>query len=372
LKEPLLGTDEKLISLLKKKDRRKFEDLSIAKQEAVYNLKKRKLVNILEKTLKKLELTEDGLKLIKHRIQVVNEISQITPELISSGKWRKVKLRRYNIKAPVARNWPGKRHPYLKFLDDLKEKLISFGFREMNGPIVEMTFLNCDSLYMPQHHPAREIHDIYFIKKPVYGNLHQYRNFLRNVKKTHEKGWNTGSSGWRYKFSIREAKRLMLRSQGTAISVRTLMSDKLEIPGKYFSISRCYRPDVIDKTHLTEFNQVEGIIVGEDLTLRDLFGVLEKFAIEIADADKIRFRPGYFPFTEPSVELIAYKKGHGWVEFGGAGIFRPEVTLPLGITADVLAWGLGVDRLFMMKAEIDDIRNLFTHDLNWLRNLELI
>jgi phenylalanyl-tRNA synthetase alpha chain len=151
-----------------------------------------------------------------------------------------------------------------------------------------------------------------------------------------------------------------------------LVSEELEIPGKYFAIARCYRPDIIDRTHLTEFNQVEGIVLGENLTLLDLLGILEKFAVDIAGADAVKFRPGYFPFTEPSVELHAYKRGYGWLEFGGSGIFRPEVTLPLGIEVPVLAWGLGVDRLFMMKAGIDDIRYLFTQDLGWLRRKEMM
>jgi phenylalanyl-tRNA synthetase alpha chain len=141
----------------------------------------------------------------------------------------------------------------------------------------------------------------------------------------------------------------------------------MEIPGRYFSIARCYRPEVLDKTHLTEFNQVEGIVAEENLTLRDLLGILVTFATEIADAQKIRLRPDYYPFTEPSVELSAYKEGYGWIEFGGSGLFRPEVTMPLGIDVPVIAWGLGIDRLFMMKAEIDDIRYLFAQDLDWIR-----
>lgn len=198
-----------------------------------------------------------------------------------------------------------------------------------------------------------------------------YKPYVENVKKTHERGWKTGSTGWRYRFSLRDTKRLLLRAHGTALSVRTLLSKDLEIPGKYFAIARCYRPDVVDKTHLSEFNQVEGIVVDEGLTLRDLLGVLERFALDIAGADKVKFRPDYFPFTEPSVELVAYKKGYGWLEFGGSGIFRPEVTLPLGVKVPVLAWGLGVDRLFMMKAGIDDIRYLFSQDLDWIRRMEL-
>jgi phenylalanyl-tRNA synthetase alpha chain len=151
-----------------------------------------------------------------------------------------------------------------------------------------------------------------------------------------------------------------------------LVSNELIIPGKYFSIARCYRPDLIDKTHLSEFNQVEGIVIGEKLSLQDLLGILKRFALDITKADKVKFKPDYFPFTEPSVELIAYKKNYGWLEFGGSGIFRPEVTLPLGIKVPVLAWGLGVDRLFMMKTKIEDIRYLFTQNLDWLRRRELI
>jgi len=98
---------------------------------------------------------------------------------------------------------------------------------------------------------------------------------------------------------------------------------------------------------------------------------LGKFALEIAGADKIRFKPDYFPFTEPSVELSAYKEGYGWIEFGGSGIFRPEVTLPLNVKAPVIAWGLGVDRLYMMRNEISDIRMIFNQDLDWLRKKQV-
>jgi phenylalanyl-tRNA synthetase alpha chain len=194
---------------------------------------------------------------------------------------------------------------------------------------------------------------------------------VEHVGATHENGWKTGSAGWGYKYSKREAERLILRGHGTCLSARTLLSKDLKVPSKHFSIARVYRPEVVDKTHLSEFNQVEGIVVDEKLTLRDLLGVLGKFAKEIAGADKIRFKPDYFPFTEPSVELSAYKEGYGWVEFGGSGIFRPEVTEPLGIKMPVIAWGLGVDRLFMMRAGMDDIRCIFSQDLDWLRRKEV-
>ncbi len=366
-RKPAKGTDEKLISLLDEKLSLITEELEKDLRSAVTVLKRRKLVEIREKALREIELTSSGQKLVRKRLRIVEEVSQLTPELILSGKWRQVRLRKYNVEAPVAITWPGKKHPYVRFLDELKEKLVSLGFKEMVGPLVELSFFNFDSLYTPQDHPAREIFGVNYMKSPKYGKVDAYKPIVENVKKTHEKGWKTGSTGWKYRFSIRGTQRLLLRAHGTALSVRTLISKDLEIPGKYFAVARCFRPDVVDKTHLSEFNQVEGIVVGEDLTLRDLLGVLERFAIDIAGADKVKFRPDYFPFTEPSVELVAYKKGYGWLEFGGSGIFRPEVTLPLGVKVPVLAWGLGVDRLFMMKAGIDDIRYLFSQDLDWIR-----
>ncbi len=370
-RKPAKGTDEKLLSLQDEKGSLVAEELSKDLRSTVTILKRRKLVEIREKALREIKLTSAGQKLVKKQMRIMEEVSQLTPELIVSGKWRQVRLRKYNIEAPVAITWPGKKHPYARFLDELKEKLVALGFKEMVGPPIELSFFNFDSLYTPQDHPAREIFGVYYVKSPKYGRVDTYKPIVENVKKTHEKGWKTGSTGWRYRFSLRVAQRLLLRAHGTSLSVRTLLSKDLEIPGKYFAVARCYRPDVVDKIHLSEFNQVEGIVVGEDLTLRDLLGVLERFAIDIAGADKVRFRPDYFPFTEPSVELVAYKKDYGWLEFGGSGIFRPEVTLPLGIKVPVLAWGLGVDRLFMMKAGIDDIRYLFAQDLDWIRRKEL-
>jgi len=366
------GNDEKLLKLLGEKEQATVEELSPELQAAVQILKRRKLLEIEEKTTRIIEITKAGWISIKRGIKVTAKVTQLIPELIISGKWREVKLQKYNVKASVAKTWPGKKHPYLQFLDEVKEKLVTLGFKEMKGPTVETSFFNFDALYTPQDHPAREIFGIYFVKHPKYGNLNAYKHITDKVKKTHEDGWKTGSTGWRYKYSVKEAKRLILRGHGTCQSVRTLLSKDLAIPGRYFSIVRCYRPEVLDKTHLTEFNQIEGIVIDENLTLRDLLGVLEKFAIEIAGADDVKFRPDYFPFTEPSVELSAYKKGYGWIEFGGSGIFRPEVTMPLDIKLPVIAWGLGIDRLFMLKAGIDDIRYIFAQDLDWIRRKGVI
>jgi len=363
--------DEALLSFLCARTQTALNDLNAELQTAVETLKKRKLLTAELKTKRILEITHAGSHAALDNKTRTEEVTQLTPELIITGKWRTAKLQKYNIEAPVAKTWAGKKHPYLSFLEEVRAKLVALGFKEMTGTNVETSFFNFDALYTPQDHPARDEVGIYFVKNPEFGNLNPYESAVANVKATHQNGWKTGSTGWGYNYSEQEAKRLILRGHGTCLSARTLLSKDLQIPSKYFSIARCYRPEVVDKTHLSEFNQVEGIVVDENLTLRDLLGVLAKFAREIAGADKVRFKPDYFPFTEPSVELSAYKEGYGWVEFGGSGIFRPEVTMPLGVKVPVIAWGLGVDRLFMMRAGVEDIRSIFSQDLDWLRRKQV-
>ena len=372
---PSKGSDEKLLNLLRGKDETPLDKLPKELKDALDPLKKRKAITVEEKTQRILQITKEGKQAIEAGAAdlTVNkkEITQLTPELIIKGGWRSVRFQKYNIQAPVANAWPGKKHPYLNFLDEVRAKLVTLGFKEISGTVVETSFFNFDALYTPQDHPARELDGIYYIKDPQYGDITKYADTVKRVKETHENGDQTGSKGWGYKYSEQEAKRLILRGHGTCLSARTLLSKNLEIPSRYFSIARVYRPEVVDKTHLSEFTQVEGIVIDEKLNLRDLLGVLGKFAKEIAGADKIRFKPDYFPFTEPSVELSAYKEGYGWVEFGGSGIFRPEVTQPLGIKVPVIAWGLGVDRLFMMRAGVEDIRSIFSQDLDWLRRKQV-
>jgi phenylalanyl-tRNA synthetase alpha chain len=372
---PSEGSDEKLLSVLCTKEEVPVDKLSQELQAAVEPLKKRKAILVEDKTQRLLELTQNGKQAIEAGAADLTvgakEVTQVTPELIIKGTWRNVRFQKYNIQAPVANVWPGKKHPYLSFLDEVRIKLVTLGFQEMTGTAVETAFFNFDALYTPQDHPAKELDGIYYIKNLQEGDISKYADAVERVKVTHENGDQTGSTGWGYQYNKQEAQRLILRGHGTCLSARTLLSEGLQIPSRHFSIARVYRPEVVDKTHLSEFNQVEGIVVDENLTLRDLLGVLGKFAQEIAGADKIRFKPDYFPFTEPSVELSAYKEGFGWVEFGGSGIFRPEVTTPLGIKVPVIAWGLGVDRLFMMRAGLDDIRSIFSQDLDWLRRKQV-
>lgn len=296
------------------------------------------------------------------------EIGTLSEDLIKTGMWKKVSLKKYNVEIPGEKTYGGKKHPYLAFLDHVKQRMISMGFEEMTGPLVETEFWNMDALYMPQFHSARDIHDAYFIKSPKYAKALD-KNILIAVQKAHEKGVEK-SKGWEYQYDVQRAHRHILRSQCTALSARMLAS-KPRIPGKYFTISPCFRYDVIDSTHLPNFYQIEGIVIAEDLNFRHLIGILKDFALEFADTEKIKLVPGYFPFTEPSVEMHAKHPELGWIELGGAGIFRPEMTKPLGIDAPVIAWGLGVDRIGMFKMGIKDIRDLFSTDLNYLRNMKV-
>ncbi len=364
--EPATDEDEQALARLKEGTVVQ-EELPSNLAEAAQRLAKRNLVEARARNDREIEITDMGREAAVHA-RTAMEVSSLTGDMIASGQWEKVKLRSYNVSSPVPPIFPGKYHPYLRFLRMVKRKLVALGFRETVGPLVETAFINCDCLYMPQNHPAREIHDLYYLKDPSRASLEGYGDLVERVAETHENGWKTGSTGWRYKFSVDEASKLILRSHGTALSVRSMISKDLQIPGKYFAIARCFRPDMLDRTHLTEFNQAEGIVLDPSLNLRNLLGILEMFAKEVAGADRVRFKPDYFPFTEPSVELQAYREGVGWMEFGGSGIFRPEVTMPLGVNVPVLAWGLGIDRLYMMSRKIQDIRQLFTSDLEWIRD----
>ncbi|MBI5747268.1 MAG: phenylalanine--tRNA ligase subunit alpha [Nitrospirae bacterium] len=307
---------------------------------------------------------EDLLKDVEGLV-AAEEVSQLTPLMLKDGSWRGKRFRRYNISLRPPRLSIGRKHPYREFLDQVKSRLVAMGFVEMRGPLVESEFWNMDALYMPQFHPAREIHDVYFVKKPGYSKEID-EPYLSQVAMTHNDGWKTGSRGWGYKFDKERARRLILRSQGTAVSARTL-AGKPGIPGRYFSIARCFRYDQVDATHAPDFYQVEGIVLGEEINFRMLLGLLELFAVKMAGARDVRFLPAYFPFTEPSVELHVKHPGLGWMELGGAGLFRPEVTMPLGIRVPVIAWGLGLDRMAMIALGIEDIRDLFSTDLDMIR-----
>ncbi len=312
-------------------------------------------------------LTEEGAQ-TRERVIEANitgeEIGVLTPAILASGSWKNAQFRPYGLDAPVSRLIPGRHNPYGNYIQWVKDKLTSLGFEEFDGPLVENEFWNGDALFMPQFHSARDIHDVYYVKDPVHCKKIE-EPWLSNVAKTHENGGDTGSRGWGYSFDHEFTRRQILRSQGTVLSAHQLT--KAKIPGKYFGVVRCFRYDQVDATHGADFYQTEGIVVGKDVNLKNLLGLLKMFATEIAGAEEVKYVPGYFPFTEPSIEVHIKHPVLGWFELGGSGIFRPEVTKPLGIDVPVLAWGLGIDRMALMHLGLNDLRELFTPNIESVR-----
>ncbi|MCL4861182.1 MAG: phenylalanine--tRNA ligase subunit alpha [Caldilineaceae bacterium] len=337
-----------------------LDDLTDQEQSWLRDRRLRDLFRLHETRVRSYRLTAAGHALRQQASAIADEIGPLTPAMLRDGSWRGKRFRRYNIGLPP-RLVAGARNPYRRFLDQLKQTLLALGFEEMRGSLVENEFWNMDALFMPQFHPARDIHDVYFVAEPAYAQEIGVP-WLTNVAAAHEGRGDYGTRGWGYLFNRQSAHRLILRSQGTALSARQLTQEP-KIPGKYFSIARCFRYDSVDATHAPDFYQIEGIVLSEQITLRHLLGMLTLFAREVAQAEEIKATPGYYPYTEPSVEMAMKHPVLGWVELGGAGIFRPEVTRPLGIDAPVIAWGLGLDRMAMVALGVNDIRHLFTNNL---------
>ncbi len=336
-------------------------DAGVVEKHVLETLEKRRLVGERSEKEIFLKATAKGLKALKEEGAV---ISRLTPEMLRTGSWRGKEFKKYDLRTIIAPVLPGKKHVYKQFIARIRERLIGLGFREVHGPLIETEFWNMDVLFMAQDHPAREIHDIFFTKDPSKGELP--KELVERVKWAHEVG-GRGSKGWRYAWNPEVAARLILRSHDTGITARELAKNP-KSPDRVFFITRVFRPDKIDWKHSIEFHQLGGYVADESMNFCELLGYLKTFAVEICGAEEARFAPSYFPFTEPSVELLAKVPGKGWTEMGGAGMFRPEMLDALGIEVPVLAWGIGLDRFAMMALDIRDIRDLYSHDIQFLRN----
>ncbi|OYT53036.1 hypothetical protein B6U66_00375 [Candidatus Bathyarchaeota archaeon ex4484_135] len=331
-------------------------------------LEKRGLVEVVEEVHKILEITEAGLRVLQLP-RPEEEVSQLTPELIITGRWRSIRLKKFNLEAPGTPVFPGRMHPVQEVIKEIREIFLEMGFEEIRGPLVETAFWNFDALFTPQDHPAREMHDTFYLLEPSEGDLPDLRT-VEAIAKTHEDGWTTGSTGWGYKWDAKEARRLVLRTHTTATTIRYL-AEHPDPPVWVFCVDRVYRNERVDYKHLAEFHQIEGIVMDVGVGLRDLMGILAEFYRKLG-FEKVKFWPSYFPYTEPSVQSTVYSPELGaWVELCGAGIFRPEVTRPLGVKHPVLAWGGGLERLVMLKLGVKDIRVLYRNELGWLRGVPI-
>ncbi len=353
-----------LLSLLRERCLKEDEvDLEIIKDF----LRRKGLIKKKERIIRYASLTNLGRKILDEGIEIKEEITQLTPELIQTGKWRDYELKRYDVGLFAPRMYSAKPHPLTQIIEKIRRIFLMMGFDEVQGEYVVSAFWDMDALFIPQDHPAREMQDTFYLKKPARIPIED-RGYMLRVKDMHENGGGI-SRGWRYEWSEEIAERAMLRTHTTVNSIRYLYEHR-KPPVRMFSIGRVFRRENMDSTHLPEFTQIEGIYMDEDANFQVLLGILKEF-YSLMGFPTIRFRPSYFPYTEPSLEVEVYYNDQ-WLELGGAGIFRPEVTEPLGIEYPVLAWGLGLERLAMIILGLKDIRDLYISDIDWLRNQPLL
>jgi phenylalanyl-tRNA synthetase alpha chain len=349
-----------------------YDSLSEEQLYALKNLEKRKnIVKTKEKKTIIIELTDFGKKVLKEGIKGQGLIEQITPDLLKKdSSWRGKKFRRYNINFPVPEIHGGKRHFVNQATDYARRIWTDLGFKEMTGPLIQTSFWNFDALFTAQDHPVRDMQDTFFIDKKE--SLPK-KEIVETIKNSHEgKLKGIKSKGWNYEWDEKEAEHLVLRTHTTCLSAKTLSEINPEdLPKKFFALGKCFRNETVDWSHGFEFNQTEGIVVDRNANFRHLLGYLKQFFKKMG-FEKIRFRPGYFPYTEPSVEIdMWHPEKKIWLELGGAGIFRPEVTIPLlGENIPILAWGPGFDRILMDYYKIKDLRELYKNNLDQLRKIK--
>ncbi|HET9008900.1 MAG TPA: phenylalanine--tRNA ligase subunit alpha [Nitrosarchaeum sp.] len=265
-----------------------------------------------------------------------------------------------NVESKVPDVFVARTHPLKDTIDEIREIFVTLGFTEIIGSMTQPSFWNFDALFTPQDHPARELQDTFYldgISAKKIGTPQQ----IRNISETHKKNW-------RYYWDVNEARKMVLRTHTTCVTIKHLAESKPD-EARIFSLGRVFRNEKVSYKHLVEFNQIEGVVVGKNATLRDLMGIQREFYRRIG-ITKIKFWPTFFPYTEPSLQTMVYNdRLEKWVELFGMGIFRPEVTKPLGISKPVLAWGGGIERIAMLKYGLDDVREFYNNNLSWLRSV---
>eukprot|EP00030_Apusomonadida_sp_AF-17_P000667 a175626_546.p1 GENE.a175626_546~~a175626_546.p1 ORF type:complete len:520 (-),score=231.03 a175626_546:54-1589(-) len=310
-----------------------------------------------------------------YRPALVAQATDLSAKMLATGEWATASFKPFNFNARGRPMGAGLLHPLLKVRTQFREIFLELGFEEMptDSPgFVESSFWNFDTLFQGQQHPARDSHDTFFIADPKETKFWP-EDYAARVKAMHESGGH-GSIGYRYVFSEAEARKNIMRTHTTAVSSRMLyaLAQGEFKPRKYFSIDRVFRNESLDSTHLNAFFQVEGLIADRNVTLGDLIGVLAEFFRKLG-MQKIRFKPAYNPYTEPSMEIFSYHEQSGrWIEVGNSGVFRPEMLRPMGLPEDVsvIAWGLSLERPTMIKYKIANIRDLVGHavDLDFVKS----
>lgn len=334
-------------------------------------LKRREIVKTEVKKKKTVHLMPKGFELLSHDVSGKDVIDKITSSILKDSSWKGKDFRPYDVKINVPKINYGKRHFVNQSINYMKRIWLDLGFVEMQGGFVQTAFKDLDCLFVPQDHPARAMQDTFYIKDPRKGKI---PSWYSKVKEVHENGGDTGSKGWGGKWSKELAEENLLRTHTTVLSaeyLKKINEGEYKMPAKFFSVNKVFRNESLDWKHLFEFNQVEGIVIDPNANVKHLKGYLREFFGKMGYTD-IRMRPAHFPYTEPSFEVDVYNpKRKTWVELGGAGIFRPEVTKTLiGVEVPVLAWGLGMERIITEYFEINDLRELYKNDLKQLRRMK--
>ncbi|SHH24318.1 phenylalanine--tRNA ligase subunit alpha [Tepidibacter thalassicus] len=272
------------------------------------------------------------------REELERQISLKKEEIKNIEKNERLKAEIIDVTMPGKKFKIGKKHPITQIIDEVKYIFTGMGFKVAEGPEIETVFNNFDALNAPKNHPSRDMSDTFYIDE-----------------------------------------NLLLRTQTSPVQIRTMKSVKPPI--RIIAPGRCFRSDAPDATHSPMFHQIEGLVVDKNITMAELKGTLDAFVKQLFGEDtKTKFRPHNFPFTEPSaeVDVTCFKckgkgcsvcKGEGWIEILGAGMVHPNVLRNCGIDPEEysgFAFGMGVDRIAMLKYEIDDIRLLFENDMRFL------
>lgn len=354
-----LSHEEILLEKISKLKKMKLSDLADQELRGFNLLKKRP--GYLKETIEKsfdISLTNEGKKLVPSIKNDDQEgISAITAEILNSGKWKNEKFTEIDVSSPVRSYTLGRTHPLTDIINEIREIFVSMGFTEIEGPTIQSCFWNFDVLFTPQDHPARDMQDTFYISNLIDEDIDP--NISKQVTNFHAMEWN-------YDWDIEKSKQTVLRTHTTPVTVKYLSESKMS-EGRIFSIGRVFRNEKMSYKHLMEFHQIEGIVIGEKVNLRDLMGLQKQFYSKLG-LDKVKFWPTYFPYTEPSLQSMVYIDKLGkWVELFGMGMFRPEVTQSVGITNNVLAWGGGLERIAMIRYGLDDVRELYDNKLSWLR-----
>ncbi len=327
-------------------------------------LSRRDYIRLIERMVREVSMLPKGEEAVRAGLSLEEDLAQLTPELLKSGKWRGFRLRPYDMSAPVPAMAGARLHPVARTIRQISGVFAEMGFSEIEDAYVQNTFWDMDALFTPQDHPARDMQDTFYLSSPA--EIKPEAAVARRVREAHETGGRTGSSGWRYCWSASEARKTLLRTHTTVATIRYLASHR-KPPVKVFSVGRIFRREAMDSTHLSEFYQIEGVLMEKGASMDMLCSVLREFYRKMG-LSEIRLRPGYFPYTEPSMEVDVLYNGK-WIEMGGSGIFRPEVLRPLGIRHPVLAWGLGLERLVMLRNGLTDVRDLYISDISALKKM---